>query len=115
MKQDAQMTNPKPNRTFAVDVEKFPWPASFMIPARIVALTDVVRSCCHPFCLWEAKSDQGTLADARNQVCRGCATVQFYKRHLRAELGQKDVTGSDTRTFIFSIATSPEIIEMHVY
>lgn len=109
------MTNPKPNRTFAVDVEKFPWPASFVIPARIVALTDVVRSCCHPFCLWEAKSDQGTLADARNQVCRGCATVQFYKRHLRAELGQKDVTGSDTRTFIFSIATSPEIIEMHVY
>ncbi|KAL8644430.1 MAG: hypothetical protein Q9210_007258, partial [Variospora velana] len=115
MKKDAHMTNPKPDRTFAVDVEKLPWPANFVIPARIVALTDVVRSCCHPFCLWEAKSDQGTLADSRNQACRGCATIQYYERYLRAELGQKDVTGPDTRTFVFSIVSSPEIIEIHVH
>lgn len=55
------------------------------------------------------------LWQTRIQVCRGYATVQYYKRHLQAELGQKDVTGSDTRTFIISIISSPEIIEMHVH
>ncbi|KAL8895059.1 MAG: hypothetical protein Q9207_008313 [Kuettlingeria erythrocarpa] len=115
MKKDAHMTNPKPDRTFAVDVSRLPWPANFPIPARIVALTDVVRSCCHPFCLWEAKSDHGSLADARNQACRGCATIQYYERHLRAELGQEDVTGPDTRTFVFSIVSSSEIIEIYVH
>ena len=115
MKKDAYMTNPKPDRIFAVDVAKLPWPANFAIPARIIALTDVVRSCCHPFCLWEAKSDHGSLADARNQAARGCATVQMYERYLWAELGQKDVVGPDTRTFVFSIISSPEIIEIHVH
>lgn len=105
MKEDANMTNPKPDRTFAVDIEQLPWAANFVIPARIIALTDVVRSCCHPFCLWEARSDRGSLAGARNQACRGGASLQYWDRHLRAELRQQDAVGPDTRTFVFSIVT----------
>ncbi|KAL9024249.1 MAG: hypothetical protein Q9196_006653 [Gyalolechia fulgens] len=117
MKKDTHMTNPKPDRAFAVDVEKLPWPSNFAIPARIVALTDVVRSCCHPFALWEARSDKdkGSLAGARNQACRGGATLQYWERHLRAELGQPDVVGPVRRTFVFSIVSSPELIEVYVH
>ncbi|KAL9012215.1 MAG: hypothetical protein Q9173_003009 [Seirophora scorigena] len=115
MRKDARMTNPKPDRTFAVNVEKLPWPPGFVIPARIVALTDVVRSCCHPFCLWEGKSDKGTLVDARNQACRGGATLLFWDRYLRAQLGREDVVGPDIRTFVFSVVSSPEVVEINVH
>ncbi|KAI4096015.1 MAG: hypothetical protein LQ344_001249 [Seirophora lacunosa] len=115
MKKDTRMTNPKPDRTFAVNVDKLPWPPGFVIPARIIALTDVVRSCCHPFCLWEGKSDKGSLADARNQACRGGATLLFWDRYLRAQLGQEDVLGPDMRTFVFSVVSSPEVVEINVH
>ncbi|KAL8942709.1 MAG: hypothetical protein Q9216_001513 [Gyalolechia sp. 2 TL-2023] len=114
MKKDAYMSNPKPDRTFAVDTERFPWPPNFVVSSRIVALTDVVRSTCHPFAVWEGRSDRGDLVGARNQACRAGAVLQYWDRRLREELGQPDVVGPDPRTFVFSIVSSPEIIEVHV-
>lgn len=116
MMKDAHTTNPKPDLTFAVNVNKLPWPENnFVIPAKLAALMDVVRSCCHPFSFWEAKSDKGSLADARNQACRCGAKLQYYERYLRAIVGEKDVPGPDTRTFVFSIVSSPEVIEIYVH
>ncbi|KAI4117578.1 MAG: hypothetical protein LQ338_007520 [Usnochroma carphineum] len=115
LQKDANFTNPKPDRTFAVDLEKIRWPLGFHVPSTISALLEVMRSCCHPFCILEAKSVNGSMEDARNQACRDGAYLIFYERFLRALVGETDVSGPDTRTFVFSIVLSPDGVEIWVH
>ncbi|KAL8704613.1 MAG: hypothetical protein Q9201_002233 [Fulgogasparrea decipioides] len=110
-KQDG-MTNPRPDRTYAVSVDKYKSPQGFWTPADIAVYLEIMRSCHHPFFIIEGKSYEGDLRDARNQACRGGAALVHSARLLRGILGEEDVVGADPRTFVFSATLSPGLLDI---
>lgn len=117
MMKDAAMTNPRPDKTFALHQEKskYQWPCDFTMPANIEAMLQIMRSCHHPFLVIEGKSCRGSIAEARNQACRDGAILVNADRQLRAHLNMPDVVGADLRTFVFSATLSPEVLEINVH
>ncbi|KAL8936681.1 MAG: hypothetical protein Q9216_004807 [Gyalolechia sp. 2 TL-2023] len=109
------MTNPKPDRTFAIMRDKYKFPQHFRIPAHIDVYLEVMNDVHLPFCILEGKSHRGSALDAANAACRGGATLVRTARLLRADLGEADVVGADHRTFVFSVTMSPGLIEVWVH
>lgn len=114
-KQDG-MTNPRPDRTYAVSTSKYQFPTGFRIPPLIAAHLEIMRGCHHPFFFIEGKSFAGDLRDARNQACRGGTCLVRCARLLRETLDISNVTeGVDLQTFCFSATLSPNLIEIWVH
>ena len=109
------MTNPKPDRTYAVSTSACPFYEDIRIPEDIATFIEIVRGCCHPFCLLEGKSCAGDLSQARNQACRGGTCLVNCARLLRDTIGEHDVVGADHRTFCFSVTLSPIAIDIWVH
>ncbi|KAL8752071.1 MAG: hypothetical protein Q9184_005859 [Pyrenodesmia sp. 2 TL-2023] len=109
------MTNPKPDRTYAIMRTKYKFPQHFRLPAKISLYLEIVKDVHHPFFIFEGKSNEGSPLDAANQACRAGAAVVRTARLLRAELGETDVQGADDRTFVFSATMSPGLIELWVH
>lgn len=115
MAKEDGMTNPKPDRTFAISMKKNPLPIGFSTPPEIAVWLEVMRGVHHPFFLIEGKSYQGNLLDAQNEACRGGATLVGAARRLLATLGIPDIVGPDTRTFVFSATLSPGLMDIWVH
>ncbi|KAL8951670.1 MAG: hypothetical protein Q9222_002376 [Ikaeria aurantiellina] len=120
MAKEDGMTNPKPDRTFGIAISKLeslgnPSAGDLSAPAEIAVWLEVMRGVHHPFFLVEGKSYQGNLLDTQNQACRGGATLVSASRRLLATLGEPDVIGPDTRTFVFSATLAPSIMDIWVH
>ncbi|KAI4142375.1 MAG: hypothetical protein LQ341_003233 [Variospora aurantia] len=101
------MTDPKPDRTYAVNPTKYKNPAYFHISAEGVH---------HPFFILEGKSASGSMMDADNAACRGGASLVRASRLLRWKLGLGTTTaGADWNTFVFSATMSSTAIFIWVH
>ena len=115
MMKDAAMTNPRPDRTFAVSPTKHQWPEGFVLPEKIQAMMEVMKASHHPFLVIEGKSADGSWEEAQNQACRAGTIMVHADRHLRAKVCMEDVFGVDLRTFVFSMTVDPHVVEIHVH
>ncbi|KAL8651195.1 MAG: hypothetical protein Q9210_003396 [Variospora velana] len=115
LQKEAGMTNPKPDRIYAVVRTKYKFPPHFQLPADISVYLEIMKDVHHPFLIIEGKSDRGSPLEAANQACRGGAALVRTARLLRARLGEADVQGADLRTFVFSATLSPGLIELWVH
>lgn len=109
------MTNPKPDRVYAIIRTKYKFPPHFRIPAKISSYLEIVKDCHHPCLIFEGKSDSGSSLESANQANRGCAALVHTARLLLVLLGIPDVQGADHRTFVFSATMSPGLIEVWVH
>ena len=109
------MKNPRPDYTYGITPESFPVPIDVRISAETSALLKVVPGLLHPFFIIEGKADNGELAHAQNQACRGGATLVNAARILLEKIGEPDVKGVDERTFIFSATMTPGLMEIWVH
>ncbi|KAL8689791.1 MAG: hypothetical protein Q9224_004560 [Gallowayella concinna] len=115
MAKEDGMTNPKPDRTYGIYIRDNIFPIGFAPPPEIAVWLEVMRGIHYPFFLIEGKSYQGNLLDAQNEACRGGATLVSAARRLLATLGDPDVCGADTRTFVFSATLSPGLMDIWVH
>ncbi|KAL8827233.1 MAG: hypothetical protein Q9170_007095 [Blastenia crenularia] len=115
MAKEDGMTNPKPDRTYAVMRNMYKFLQNFRVPAHLNAYLEVMRDVHHPFFILEGNSHQGSSVDAANSACRGGASLVRTARLMRAELGEMDIQGADHRTFVFSATWSPLLIELWVH
>lgn len=115
MEKEDGVTNPKPDRTFGIAKSNCNIPEAFRMPEEIKCYFEIVPRTYNPFFLIEGKSYHGTIYEARNQACRGGASLVLAARLLRQTLGEPDVKGVDTRTFVFSATLTPSEIEIWVH
>ncbi|KAL8931863.1 MAG: hypothetical protein Q9211_006682 [Gyalolechia sp. 1 TL-2023] len=115
MAKEDGMTNPKPDRTFGIFIRKDLFPVGFSTPPEVAVWLEVMRGVHHPFFIVEGKSYQGNLLDAQNEACRGGATLVGSARRLLSTLGEPDIVGPDTRTFVFSATLSPGLMDIWVH
>ncbi|KAL8709044.1 MAG: hypothetical protein Q9220_006168 [cf. Caloplaca sp. 1 TL-2023] len=111
----AEMTNPRPDRTFGIDSELMGWPKGFVLPPDIQNVMETIRSCTHVFLILEGKAAGGDLNEAKNQACRGGAVVVHRERVLRDHMHLKDKLGADLYTFIFSIVLTDQVVQIFVH
>ncbi|KAL9582114.1 MAG: hypothetical protein Q9203_005626 [Teloschistes exilis] len=114
MEKDAHVTNPRPDRTYGVDLTTVIWPEGFILPAKVQLLMEVVRSCLHIFLILEEKSFGGNIVEARNQVCRGGAITINTERQLRKKLGMLEKARPDLNTFMISVVLIDQIWEVWI-
>ncbi|KAL8974837.1 MAG: hypothetical protein Q9197_000916, partial [Variospora fuerteventurae] len=115
LQKEAGMTNPKPDRAYAIVRTKYKFPPHFQLPADISVYLEMMKDVNHPFFIIEGTSDRSSPLEAANQACRGGAALVRTARLLRARLGEADVLGADLRTFVFSATLSPGLIELWVH
>ena len=111
------MTNPRPDRTYGIDLYKYPIPDDVEISVKIHIMLEVVPLLHWPFFIIEGKSNSGLISEATNQACRGCASIMNAQLCLLQEIGEPHISGSapDTRTFMFSATLSPVVMEIWVH
>ncbi|KAL9595266.1 MAG: hypothetical protein Q9219_006542, partial [cf. Caloplaca sp. 3 TL-2023] len=111
----AGITNPRPDKCFAVAPHKIDWPAGFIIPTVIRVMLEIVRACFHTFLLLGGKSADGSIVEARNQANRGGALVVNAERQVIDFVGISETPGADLRTFMFSVVLTPDMLEVWVH
>lgn len=111
----AGITNPRPDKAFAVCPDRIKWPGSFAIPAAIRVMLEVVRACLHAFLFLEGKSADGSIVKARNQASRGGALIVNAERQVSDLVGISERPGADLRTFMFSVVLMPDMLEIWVH
>lgn len=109
------MTNPRPDYTYGLRIDKHPIPSDVLVSPQIDFLLEVVPIMHHPFFMIEGKGDRGSMAEADNQACRGGATLVNAARILLERIGEPDVSGADDRTFVFSATLCPGLMEIWVH
>ena len=105
------LTEARPDYLYAIKPDAYR-DESVTLSPHLQALLGVAPGVQHPFFIVEGKSEQGSVADAQNQARRGGASLVHTTRSLLAYIGESDVEGLDTRTFIFSATMSPNIMEI---
>ncbi|KAL8735784.1 MAG: hypothetical protein Q9166_000648 [cf. Caloplaca sp. 2 TL-2023] len=114
---DPAMTNPKPDRLYAIDRERTEahFPPTFQMSNEIRHYMEVIPTVHHPFLVLEAKSEGGSNAECRNQACRSGAAIVHCFRELRRLIGEEDGPGADIRTFMFSATLCDGQLEIYVH
>ncbi|KAL9594062.1 MAG: hypothetical protein Q9219_007237 [cf. Caloplaca sp. 3 TL-2023] len=115
MQKEDKVTNPKPDRIFAIASEAAPFPEGFRIPEEIDDYLEIVPGTHNPHALLEGKSMEGNILDARNQACRGGAALVLAHRLLRETIGMPNEKGPDKSTMVFSVTLSPSVVEVWVH
>ncbi|KAL9137571.1 MAG: hypothetical protein Q9175_001225 [Cornicularia normoerica] len=110
------MKNPKPDRAYGINKDKYPVPRGIIISAETRLLLEVAPLMQDTFFFVEGKGDRGSGAEAENQARRGGATLVNAKRSLYALMGDVETKGSaDIRTFVFSATMGPRVMEIWVH
>ena len=110
------MTNPKPDYTYGLRIDRYPIPDDVTVSFYINFLLEVVPILHHPFFIIEGKSDSGSKAEAENQACRGGAALVNAARQLLERIGARtEATGPDQQTFIYSATLSPGLMDFWVH
>ncbi|KAL8826726.1 MAG: hypothetical protein Q9191_003622 [Dirinaria sp. TL-2023a] len=109
------MTNPKPDFVYGLSSELLAPPKNVKISADTQRIREIVPLMFDCMFLIEGKSDSGEAAHSENQACRGGAALVNAARQLRDRIGDLDVEGADTRTFVFSGTMSPDTFQIWVH
>ena len=109
------MKNPRPDYTYGLKHPLFTPPHDVVLSPETDLLLEVAPYVHQPFLVIEGKSDKGELAEAENQARRAGAALVNAGRALRKRIGEEDVKGADTRTFVFSVTVGPKTIEVWVH
>ena len=112
------MSNPRPDYIYGTLLRKYPIPDDVEISMILEFLLEVVPLVNFPWFLIEGKSYKGSRAEAENQVCRGGAVLINVHRLLLDHIGEAEsIKGSaaDDRTFVFSAALCPSVMEFRVH
>ena len=113
-KQDG-MTNPRPDYCYGLRTDKLTVPPDVVLSNDVRTPLEVVPDMEHAFLIIEGKSNRGDIGEAQNQACRGGATLVNAGRKLFEYIEEPDVTGADTRTFVYSATATPSLIEINVH
>jgi len=111
---DNGITDPRPDICYGIKPDTYKDPDVIFSQA-IQALLGITPGMHHPFLIIEGKSEEGSMAEAQNQACRGGAVLVNAARLLRAHIKEPDIEGVDKRTFVFSAAMSPGLMQIYVH
>lgn len=110
------MKNPKPDRAYGLDKNKYPVPRGIIVSAETRVLLEIAPLMQDTFFFVEGKGIRGSGAEAENQARRGGATLVNAKRHLHALMQDVETKDSaDERTFVFSATMSPQVMDIWVH
>lgn len=109
------MKNPKPEFMYGIRTDKYAIPAGVIVSPKTTALLEIAVGLHSPFLIVEGKSDNGSMAEAENQACRGGATLVNASRELLKMIGDVEAPGADNRTFVFSCTMSPKLVQVWVH
>jgi len=109
------VTNPKPDLAYGLDEDAFDEIAS-TANALHKDLTELSDQMYHTFFIAEFKSHKGSVAEAKNQACRGGAVLMNTIAMLREKAGISDKDDAfDHGSFTFSLAFDPYSAFMYVH
>lgn len=108
------MTTPRPDYCYGLRTDRFIAP-SVALSSEVKLLLGVAPGMQHAFFIIEGKSNRGSLSEAHNQARRGGATLVNAGRKLLEYIGETDVTGADSRTFVYSATVVPGLMEINVH
>lgn len=114
MQQDG-MTNPIPDGIWGFQSRQLPEPpeGTYMLADTNDAIS-VVPGMTWPFFLMEVKPDAGSMEVARNQACRGGATIINAARKVLEKSGRvrkDEKVGPDYDTYVYSVTMDADILE----
>ena len=109
------MTNPRPDFCYGLRTDKFTVPPDVALGSDVRFLLGVAPGMEHAFFIIEGKSNKGSMGEAHNQARRGGATLVNAGRKLLEYVGEPDVTGAESRTFVYSATAAPGLIEINVH
>ena len=109
------MTNPRPDFCYGLRTDKLTVPPDVVLSSDVKTFLEVAPDMEHAFLIIEGKSNKGSIGEAQNQARRGGATLVNAGRKLLEYIEEPDVTGADTRTFVFSATAAPGLIEINVH
>ena len=109
------MKNPKPDYAYGIRPDYFTRPTEVVIAPETLATLGIAPNLYHTFFLIEGKSENGSMGDARNQACRGGATLVNAGRMLRDMVGFEDTEGPDESTMVFSATMTPGHMQIWVH
>ena len=109
------MTTPRPDYCFGLRTDRLTVPVNVALSSEVKTLLGVAPSMEHAFFIIEGKSNKGSMGEAQNQARRGGATLVNAGRKLFEYIGDADVSGADTRTFVYSATAAPGLIEINVH
>ena len=125
MMKDDSMTNPKPDFCYGLNVDKFPLTVNpgVVVDTWVSAFQEVAPEMYHPMLIVEGKSNKGDAGDAKNQACRGGATLVNAARLLRSHVSMNDGTAemdddtsiADDRTFVYSAVVTPQVMQIYAH
>ena len=118
MEKSPGLSTPRPDYIYGFHRGLFQLPFDTGPRCDISALLDVVHGMRFAFLIIEAKSDNGSLAEAVNQACRGGATLINTHRLLLAKTRPKDFVieeGPDQDTFVFSCTMGPTTLDIYAH
>ncbi|KAL9128763.1 MAG: hypothetical protein Q9175_007460 [Cornicularia normoerica] len=112
---DDGMKNAKPDYCYGIRIDKFSVPSDVILSSNMQYLLDVVPGMEHAFFIIEGKSNKGIMGDAQNQARRGGGTLVNAARKLLDCIGEPDIIGADSRTFVFSATMTSDVMDIYVH
>ncbi|KAM0800507.1 hypothetical protein BDR22DRAFT_889221 [Usnea florida] len=109
------MTNPRPDYCYGLRIDKLTVPLEVVLSSDVKNLLEIAPGMEHAFFIIEGKSNKGSMGEAENQARRGGATLVNAGRKLLEYIEEPDVSGADSRTFVYSATATANVMALNVH
>ncbi|KAM0800639.1 hypothetical protein BDR22DRAFT_242361 [Usnea florida] len=109
------MTNPVPDALWGFKSSVLPpLPPGVILGTETAELVSVIPGIEWTQFLIEVKPDGGSMETARNQACRGGATLVHAARRVLKKTGRTEAVGPDWDTYVYSVTMDADLMEWWV-